>query len=275
MQPAVRDLARVGVPLPRQRDGGRQRLARTSSAPRRRTSRRAGSRRCSSAGRTRPATTGRRRCARGSTAAAATRGCSTTARTTRSRTRQLEPRPLRRATRRRSARCSTAGSSTSSGSASRASRTARVILRRRSGGPNWVRADELAGDRLRPRAARSCGCSTQPTTSPGSRDERVLLDETFALADAARLEQRRRARGRRLGAGGGRAHPRGGPRLPRDARSGDGGAARGPRRAAAAARGGRRARGAAGGRPRRLSPATHSASSAGCSARVSSCAAPR
>ena len=49
-QPAVRDLARVGVPLPRQRPRRRRRLARRRRARSRTTSRRARSGRCSSAG---------------------------------------------------------------------------------------------------------------------------------------------------------------------------------------------------------------------------------
>ena len=58
-----------------------------------------------------------------------------------------------------------------------------VILRRRSGGPNWVRADELAGDRLRP-GRRADPARVRRGRLPGRRgDERAVLDGTFALAE--------------------------------------------------------------------------------------------
>jgi hypothetical protein len=64
-----------------------------------------------------------------------------------------------------------------------------VILRRRSGGRSWVRADELAGDRLRPASAHILRVF-DAADYLAAADERAVLDETFALAEAARLEQR-------------------------------------------------------------------------------------
>ena len=123
-------------------------------------------------------------------AAAAMRGCSTTAPRTRSRTRRAGTATTSAATPPRSTRCSTAGSATSGGSGSRGSPTARVILRRRSEGPNWVRADELAGDRLRPAGGQILRVFDAADYLAAATDERSCSTTTFALAEALRLEQR-------------------------------------------------------------------------------------
>ena len=65
-----------------------------------------------------------------------------------------------------------------------------VILRRRSGGPNWVRTDELAGDRLRPAGAHILRVFDAADYLGAISDDDALLDGTFGLADSARLEQR-------------------------------------------------------------------------------------
>src|SRR5262249_5351189 len=65
-----------------------------------------------------------------------------------------------------------------------------VILRRRSSGPGWVRADELAGDRLRPASAHILRVFDAAEHLHRLADRTALLDETFALAPAAALEQR-------------------------------------------------------------------------------------
>jgi methylase of polypeptide subunit release factors len=66
-----------------------------------------------------------------------------------------------------------------------------VILRRRSGGvPNWVRADELTGDRLRPASAHILRVFDAADYLHALAGETALLDDAFALAPAARLEQR-------------------------------------------------------------------------------------
>jgi methylase of polypeptide subunit release factors len=65
-----------------------------------------------------------------------------------------------------------------------------VILRRRSDGPNWVRADELPGDRLRPASAHILRVFDAADYLIQLGDAADLLDDAFALAPAARLEQR-------------------------------------------------------------------------------------
>jgi methylase of polypeptide subunit release factors len=65
-----------------------------------------------------------------------------------------------------------------------------VILRRRSGAPSWVRTDELDGDRLRPAGEQILRVFDAADYLAALADERALLDGTFALAGAARLEQR-------------------------------------------------------------------------------------
>jgi methylase of polypeptide subunit release factors len=65
-----------------------------------------------------------------------------------------------------------------------------VILRRRSDGANWVRADELAGDRLGPASAHILRVFDAADHLARLRDRNALLDDAFALAPAARLEQR-------------------------------------------------------------------------------------
>jgi methylase of polypeptide subunit release factors len=64
-----------------------------------------------------------------------------------------------------------------------------VILRRRSEGENWVRADELAGDRLQPASEQILRVFDAADYLNALPHGRAMLDETFALADAARLEQ--------------------------------------------------------------------------------------
>jgi methylase of polypeptide subunit release factors len=65
-----------------------------------------------------------------------------------------------------------------------------VILRRRGGASNWVRADELAGDRLRPASAHVQRVFEAADYLHGLTDDTALLDDAFAIAPAARLEQR-------------------------------------------------------------------------------------
>ena len=64
-----------------------------------------------------------------------------------------------------------------------------VILRRRSEGPNWVRTDELAGDRLRPAGGQILRVFEAADYLAAATDAR-MLDHAFALAEASRLEQR-------------------------------------------------------------------------------------
>ncbi len=64
-----------------------------------------------------------------------------------------------------------------------------VILRRRSGA-NWVRADELHGERLRPASAHILRVFAAQDFLAGLGDDRALLDERLAPAPEARLEQR-------------------------------------------------------------------------------------
>jgi methylase of polypeptide subunit release factors len=64
-----------------------------------------------------------------------------------------------------------------------------VILRRRSGA-NWVRADELTGDRLRPASDHILRVFAAQDYLAGLADERALLGERLLLAEDARLEQR-------------------------------------------------------------------------------------
>ncbi len=63
-----------------------------------------------------------------------------------------------------------------------------VVLRRRSG-TNWVRADELPGERLRPASDHILRVFATNDFLAGAPDERALLDERPALAKPARLEQ--------------------------------------------------------------------------------------
>jgi methylase of polypeptide subunit release factors len=64
-----------------------------------------------------------------------------------------------------------------------------VVLRRRSG-PNWVRADELPGDRLRPAGEHILRVFAAQDFLAGLSDERALLAERLALVEHDRLEQR-------------------------------------------------------------------------------------
>jgi hypothetical protein len=64
-----------------------------------------------------------------------------------------------------------------------------VILRRRSEGPNWVRTDELAGDRLRPAGGQILRVFEAADYLAAATDTQVL-DDAFSLAEASRLEQR-------------------------------------------------------------------------------------
>jgi Methyltransferase small domain len=63
-----------------------------------------------------------------------------------------------------------------------------VILRRRSG-RNWVRADELPGDRLRPAGEHILRVFTAGDFLSGLGDEQELLRERLALAPDSKLEQ--------------------------------------------------------------------------------------
>jgi hypothetical protein len=65
-----------------------------------------------------------------------------------------------------------------------------VVLRRRSAGANWVRADELSGERLRPAGGQILRVFDAGDFLSGLGDDRGLLGEAFALAERTRLEQR-------------------------------------------------------------------------------------
>ncbi|MGH3082766.1 MAG: class I SAM-dependent methyltransferase [Gaiellaceae bacterium] len=64
-----------------------------------------------------------------------------------------------------------------------------VVLRRRSGKPNWVRTDEIAIDRLEPATDHTLRVFAAEDYLAVMTDERALLEERFALVDAHRLEQ--------------------------------------------------------------------------------------
>jgi hypothetical protein len=64
-----------------------------------------------------------------------------------------------------------------------------VTLRRRSGGRNWVREDEVALDRLEPAGEQTLRVVAAQDYLAGLRDERGLLDGRFALVPSHRLEQ--------------------------------------------------------------------------------------
>ena len=276
VQPAVRDLARVRVPLPRQRPRGRQRLAargrRRAGAPRggrvRQHARELGAR----AGRGlvgAAARLGRRQRLR-RVAPPPRHGRAARARG------ELEPRPRRRRPGGVSATCSTAGSRYFERLGIEGIAYGAVILRRRSGGPNWVRTDELAGDRLRPgerahpprlrrgrlpgRARRRAGSARRDVRARRARPPRAARRPARRRVDARRRHARRSRRAwassasldpataELLASLDGRRPLRAVVDEPRDA----------SRRSTAT-----------------RSPGTRSASSAGCSAPASSSAAPR
>jgi methylase of polypeptide subunit release factors len=65
-----------------------------------------------------------------------------------------------------------------------------VVLRRRSGAGNWVRADELPSDRLRPASDHILRVFEAQDYLSGIGDDAALLGERLALAETALLEQR-------------------------------------------------------------------------------------
>jgi len=65
-----------------------------------------------------------------------------------------------------------------------------VVLRRRAGGSNWVRVDELPGERLRPAGAHIVRIFAAQDFLVGLADDRELLGERLALAESDLLEQR-------------------------------------------------------------------------------------
>ncbi|MGZ4308017.1 MAG: DUF7782 domain-containing protein, partial [Gaiellaceae bacterium] len=67
--------------------------------------------------------------------------------------------------------------------------TGAVILRRRSGGANWIRADELPADRLGPAGAHILRVFAAQDYLAERPEDADLLDGTFALADHDLLEQ--------------------------------------------------------------------------------------
>jgi methylase of polypeptide subunit release factors len=69
-----------------------------------------------------------------------------------------------------------------------------VVLRRRSGADNWVRADELPSEGPRPASDHILRVVAAQDFLAGLRDERALLDETFRLAPRSILEQHARFR---------------------------------------------------------------------------------
>jgi methylase of polypeptide subunit release factors len=64
-----------------------------------------------------------------------------------------------------------------------------VVLRRRSGAPNWVRLDELPLDRLEPASEHTLRVFAAEDFLAELPDERQLLEERFELVDAHRLDQ--------------------------------------------------------------------------------------
>jgi len=65
-----------------------------------------------------------------------------------------------------------------------------VVLRRRSGAGNWIRADELPSDRLRPASDHILRVFEAQDYLAGIGDDVALLGERLALAETALLEQR-------------------------------------------------------------------------------------
>ena len=65
-----------------------------------------------------------------------------------------------------------------------------VILRRRSGGENWICANELPSERLKPAGEHILRVFEAQDYLSGLADDRELLDGTFALAPHDLLEQR-------------------------------------------------------------------------------------
>src|SRR5207247_6018976 len=65
-----------------------------------------------------------------------------------------------------------------------------VILRRRSGGATWVRADELPAERLRPASDHILRVFDAGDYLAGLTVEHAILGERLALAAGDRLEQR-------------------------------------------------------------------------------------
>ena len=247
LQPAVRDLAGVGVPLPRQRPRGRQRSraqvversargargggfatdARQLGAP-------AGRGLVGAAARL-----GRRQRLRRAAAPLRHRG-SAHARGDWKRDRfgddpdgaRRGARPLARVLR----------AARDRGHRATAPSSCAAARRRRTG----FAPHELPATGLRPAASTSCACSTQPTTSPALGDDRALLDERLALADA---RPRRAARPPRVAASGrssgSSCSSTDGLRFQAGHRPADRASARGARRAPQRRRGGsRRGRGA-------------------------------
>ena len=74
-----------------------------------------------------------------------------------------------------------------------------VILRRRSGGENWVRADEMPIDRLNPAGEHIQRVFAAQDFLTGLADERALLQGGSTLAPDDMLEQRLEFEGRELG----------------------------------------------------------------------------
>ena len=64
-----------------------------------------------------------------------------------------------------------------------------IVLRRRSGTPNWVRLDEIPIERLEPATEHTLRIFAAEDYLAALTDERALLEERFALVDAHRLEQ--------------------------------------------------------------------------------------
>jgi hypothetical protein len=64
-----------------------------------------------------------------------------------------------------------------------------IVLRRRTGGPNWVRLDEIPIERLEPATEHTIRVFAAEDYLAELTDERALLDERFTLVDAHRLEQ--------------------------------------------------------------------------------------
>jgi Methyltransferase small domain len=65
-----------------------------------------------------------------------------------------------------------------------------VVLRRRSGGSNWTRADRMAPDRLAPAGEHILRVFAAGDFLGGLADERALLAERLTLAGLTQLEQR-------------------------------------------------------------------------------------
>jgi Methyltransferase small domain len=64
-----------------------------------------------------------------------------------------------------------------------------IVLRRRSGSPNWVRLDDIPIERLKPATEHTLRVFAAEDRLAALTDERALLEERFALVDTHRLEQ--------------------------------------------------------------------------------------